>query len=79
MLFWLLFVATLIPHQSFAQDQIIATYALPDKIIATYTLPDTPIKPLQNAALPSSVANDRKVLLGSVGSDLWHGAHGSEG
>ena len=72
-LFWLLFVATLIPHPSFAQDQIIATYALPDKIIATYTLPDTPIKPLQNAALPSSVANDRKVLLGSVGSDLWHG------
>ena len=49
-LFWLLFVATLIPHPSFAQDQIIATYALPDKIIATYTLPDTPIKPFQNAA-----------------------------
>ena len=72
-LFWLLFVATLIRHPSFAQDKIIAAYALPDKIIATYTLPDTPIKPFQNAALPSSLANDRKILLGSVGSDLWHG------
>ena len=62
-LFWLVFVSVLIPHLSFAQD----------KVIATYTLPDTPIKAFQNAVLPGSVANDRKVLLGSVGSDLWHG------
>jgi len=62
-LFWLVFVSVLIPCPSFAQD----------KIIATYTLPDTPIKGFQNAVLPGSVANDRKVLLGSVGSDLWHG------
>ena len=73
MLFWLLFVRVLIPHPSFAQDKVIATYTLPNKVIATYTLPDTPIKPFQNAVLPGSVANDRKVLLGSVGSDLWHG------
>jgi hypothetical protein len=59
----LVFAATLIPHPSFAQD----------KVIATYTLPDTPIKPFQNALLPGTVVNDRKVLLGSVGSDLWHG------
>src|SRR5215468_10269829 len=59
----LVFVAALVPHLTFAQD----------KIIATYTLPDTPIKQFQNALLPGSVANDRKVLLGSVGSDLWHG------
>lgn len=44
-----------------------------NKVIATYTLPDTPIKQFQNAVLPGSVANDRKVLLGSVGSDLWDG------
>ena len=79
MLFWLLFVATLIPHPSFAQDKIIAAYALPDKIIATYTLPDIPIKPFQNAALPSSVANDRKILLGSVGSESVARAHGCAG
>ena len=72
-LFWLLFVSMLIPHPSFAQDKVIATYTLPNKVIATYTLPDTPIKPFQTAVLPGSVANDRKVLLGSVGSDLWHG------
>ena len=59
----LVFVAALVPHLTFAQD----------KIIATYTLPDTPIKQFQNALLPGSVANDRKVLLGSIGSDLWHG------
>jgi hypothetical protein len=59
----LVFAAALIPHPSFAQDEV----------IATYTLPDTPIKSFQNALLPGSVANDRKVLLGSVGSDLWHG------
>jgi Esterase-like activity of phytase len=72
-LFWLLFVTVLIPHPSFAQDKVIAAYTLPNKVIATYTLPDTPIKPFQTAVLPGSVANDRKVLLGSVGSDLWHG------
>src|SRR6516165_4761275 len=71
-LLWLLF-ATSIPHPSSAQDEVTATYALPDKVIATYTLPDIPIKAFQNAALANSVANDHKVLLGSVGSDLWHG------
>jgi Esterase-like activity of phytase len=60
----LTFVGALISRPSFAQD----------KVIATYTLPDTPIKPFQNAVLPGSVANDRKVLLGSIGSDLWRGS-----
>jgi hypothetical protein len=59
----LVFAAVLIPHPSFAQD----------KVIATYALPDTPIKSFQNGVLPGSVANDRKVLLGSIGSDLWRG------
>ncbi|MET0500189.1 MAG: esterase-like activity of phytase family protein [Candidatus Binatia bacterium] len=57
-------VAAFIPKPSLAQN----------KVIATYTLPDTPIKAFQNTALPGNVANDRKVLLGSVGSDLWHGS-----
>src|SRR4029453_2690824 len=62
-MFWLMFVSILIPHLSFPQD----------KVIATSPLPDTPIKVFQNKSFPGSVANDRKVLLGSVGSDLWHG------
>ena len=42
-------------------------------IIATYTLPDTPLGPFQNAVLPNSIANDRKLQVGSIGSDMWHG------
>ncbi|HEX9832079.1 MAG TPA: esterase-like activity of phytase family protein, partial [Mycobacterium sp.] len=44
-----------------------------DKIIARYTLPFIAIKDFQNAVLPGSVTNDRKILLGSTGSDLWQG------
>src|SRR5262245_39963991 len=43
------------------------------KIIATYTLPDIPLGPFQNAVLPHSIANDRKLQVGSIGSDIWHG------
>jgi hypothetical protein len=53
--------------------------AAQNKVIASYTLPDTPIKAFQNAAFPGSVANDRKVLLGSVGSDLWRGPKDTAG
>ena len=61
---WLIFVAILIAQPVPAQN----------RVIGTYTFPDTPIKEFQNKAFPGSVANDRKVLLGSIGSDLWHGA-----
>jgi Esterase-like activity of phytase len=58
---WLFFA---IPAQpAFAQN----------KVIATYTFPDIPIKEFYNKLFPQSVANDRKVLLGSIGSDLWRG------
>ena len=60
---WLASVSTFIAQPVFAQN----------KVIATFTFPDTPIKVFQNKSFPGSVANDRKVLLGSVGSDLWHG------
>jgi Esterase-like activity of phytase len=59
----LVLFATLIAQPVFAQN----------KVIATYTLPDIPIKEFQNKQFPKSVANDRKVLLGSIGSDLWRG------
>jgi len=60
---WLASVSMFIAQPVFAQN----------KVIATFTFPDTPIKVFQNKSLPGSVTNDRKVLLGSVGSDLWHG------
>jgi hypothetical protein len=42
-------------------------------VIATYILPAIPLGPFQNAVLPNSVANDRKLQVGSIGSDMWHG------
>jgi hypothetical protein len=42
-----------------------------EKVIASYNLPDIRIAAFQNALFPQSVANDRKLHLGSVGSDLW--------
>jgi len=60
---WLASVSMFIAQPVFAQN----------KVIATFTFPDTPISAFQNKSFPGSVANDRKVLLGSVGSDLWHG------
>ena len=44
-----------------------------DKVQDIYTFSETSIKDSQNKVLPGSVANDRKVFLGSIGSDLWHG------
>jgi len=60
---WLVFVVMLIAPPVWAQN----------KVIGNYTFAETPIKEFQNKLFPNSVANDRKVLLGSVGSDLWHG------
>jgi hypothetical protein len=48
-------------------------------VTATYTLPDLPLATIQNAKLPGTISNDRKILLGSVGSDLWRGPTDSEG
>ena len=58
---WFLLCAVPIVHPVFAQN----------KVSATYTFPDIPIKEFHNKLFPQSVANDRKVLLGSIGSDLW--------
>ena len=35
------------------------------------TFPDLPVAALQNSRLPGSIDNDRQLLLGGVGSDLW--------
>jgi hypothetical protein len=42
-------------------------------IVAIYTLPEIPLGSFQNAVLPNSIVNDRKLHVGSIGSDMWHG------
>jgi hypothetical protein len=46
---------------------------------AVATLPDMPLAALQNRALPGSLPNDRGMLLGGIGSDLWHDLGGPRG
>ena len=41
----------------------------PVAAIAHYTLPPTPL-----AAVEPQIQNDRNILLGGIGSDIWHGA-----
>jgi hypothetical protein len=48
-------------------------------VAASYTLPDLPLAAFQNGALPGTISNDRKILLGSIGSDLWRGPDDPEG
>jgi hypothetical protein len=50
-----------------------------NRIIGNFTLPDTPIQAFQNTRLPGSIADDHKVLLGSIGSDLWRGPNDNVG
>jgi hypothetical protein len=68
-LIYLVPLALLIPRQIQAQN----------KIIGTYTFPDIPIKVFQNGLIPGSVVKDHKILLGAIGSDLWHGPNDAPG
>jgi hypothetical protein len=43
------------------------------QVVAAALFPDLSIASVQNARLPDSVKDDRQILLGGVGSDLWHG------
>jgi hypothetical protein len=43
----------------------------PGQLTAVATFPAVPVADLQNRRLPGSVGNDRGLLLGGVGSDLW--------
>ncbi|HEY7168550.1 MAG TPA: esterase-like activity of phytase family protein [Candidatus Binatia bacterium] len=42
-------------------------------VISVHTFPSIPLAEAQNRKLPGTIQNDHKILLGSVGSDLWHG------
>ena len=68
---WKIFIAILFVIASVGAA---APGAAQNKLLSSHTFPDLPIKEFQNQHLKGSVANDRKVLLGSIGSDLWHGA-----
>ncbi|MDZ4769369.1 MAG: esterase-like activity of phytase family protein [Chloroflexota bacterium] len=48
-------------------------------VVGVYTLPAITIADAQNGGLPDSVANDRGLLLGGIGSDLWRSADMPEG
>jgi Esterase-like activity of phytase len=43
------------------------------QVVAVGLFPEMSIGNVQNAVLPQSVPNDRRILLGGVGSDVWHG------
>jgi len=68
---WKIFIAILFVIASVGAA---APGAAQNKLLSSHIFPDLPIKEFQNQHLKGSVANDRKVLLGSIGSDLWHGA-----
>ncbi len=61
----MMLVAVLLPTTALAQSRP------GTRVISTHTLPDTPLGAFQNARLPGSIVNDRKFLLGGIGSDLW--------
>lgn len=42
------------------------------KVVARYSFADVPLTTAQNAVLPGTITNDRKIALGGFGSDLWH-------
>jgi hypothetical protein len=58
----MLLMVALLPRPSEAQG----------KIVGDYTFPEVGLKEFQNRLFRGSIANDHKILLGSVGSDLWH-------
>jgi hypothetical protein len=59
---WLASIAVLISQRSYAED----------RVTDIYTFPNIPIEAIYNKLLPGSAASS-KILLGSVGSDLWRG------
>lgn len=73
---WLVVFVVLVVCLSFAGGNQAYGQA---RIVGTHQFPAIPIKAFQNARLAGSVANDRKVLLGSVGSDLWRGSTDAAG
>lgn len=72
-------VSTGAPHRALAQIHPEAQAApaaapagQPAQVTSVALFPELSIASVQNALFPDSVPNDRQILLGGVGSDLWH-------
>jgi hypothetical protein len=52
----------------------VSATAAPGRLAAVATFPAVSVADLQNRRLPGSIDNDRGLLLGGVGSDLWRAA-----
>lgn len=50
----------------------VPAYADDPEVKAVYVYSDIPLAELQNQAFPGSIPNDRGILLGGVGSDMFH-------
>src|ERR1051325_4830894 len=50
-----------------------AMQAAGPEVKAKYVLSDVRLADFQNAKVAGGITNDRKILLGSIGSDLWRG------
>jgi hypothetical protein len=46
----------------------------PGRLLTVSTFPDVPVAAIQNSRLPGTIDNDRRLMLGGVGSDLWRSA-----
>jgi hypothetical protein len=51
----------------------------PGQLLASATFPDVSVAALQNSRLPGTIENDRRLMLGGVGSDLWRSASDASG
>jgi hypothetical protein len=56
-----------------APDAASATMAGGGEVTAIGLFPDLGIASVLNSVLPGVVSNDHQILLGGVGSDIWHG------
>jgi hypothetical protein len=64
-----LLIAVFLPRSSEAQG----------KIVGKYIFPEIGLKEFQNRLISGSVLDDHKILLGSVGSDLWRSGDDAPG
>lgn len=71
--FWAVLALTVAAFAAFSTSALAQT-SPGGTVTAVYTLPLTRLGAAINAARPGTIANDRAVNLGGIGSDLWHDA-----
>ena len=65
--------AVTIEHRLVTHHESVAAAAPLGQVRAAALFPDLPIASVQNGRWPGSVPDDHQILLGGVGSDVWHG------